>query len=737
MINNQPKTQLNLIKKLVIYRLLFAMVGGFLIAPVSAIEPLRIGGISINAGDTTATITWQTNRPAQGKIEYGLYSGDYHWRLQTNQKKDEQTMTIFGLFPETTYFFKITATDDFSEVVSFEQNFKTKKYSDSKLPEISDVQVSYLTGRTATIQWFTNEDATSEVEYGMTTNYGSYRSDGQLVKIHDITISGLTEGTYYHFLVKSKDRDNNIARWYDMTFRTNITSKLDNDDLIIYNIQPASENDPNVTQNSAIISWRTNKLAEGWVRYGTSSAYGKTIATNPPRDFSHSITLINLTPGTSYYFEIEARDVFGKKVKSTGNSFTTKSTASTSNNPTGSYHQSYQGRVLGAATCDINLSTDFGFFGLYYNLNENHPDVELSPRPWGKIARDNDWYNPEYFSFSRVDDNLDFGRNFLPVNEGKPGDPFHFAVNWRAIINVPQDDFYSYEIASDDDSWVFIDDKLITNLAGIHSAKTAKERIELTAGYHKLEIYYAERARKDASFSFKPDSRLRFHPLPDGCELADVLEYNQMFGTGAGQLDNQSGSILGSQYNQYNDIYGGYACNPNLGYTRFKSLYKTPESPDVWAILETGQKHYITSPEAFNKYQCDWGKIKTVSQKFLDGFTSARLVRTIDNPIIYYLFQRPEVKWLKINFSSPTVFISYLNNYWGNVARVDILDIQSYPDAQLIKTANSPAAYLIEGTKKRHIKSEEVFERYSFDWAEVVEINQTHLDSYEDGPDLE
>ena len=727
--------QSNLIKKLVIFHLLVTMIGGVFVTPVLAVEPLIITNINVTFTDMTATITWRTNQPATGKVEYGLYSNDYHWILNTNRKVDEQAITISGLFPETTYFLRITAKNDTSEVVSFEQNFKTKKLSDNKAPLLSDVQVIYTTGATATIQWLTDEPATTEVDYGRTTSYGSNKSDSRKVQVHDITLTGLIDGTYYHFLAKSKDADNNISRWYDMTFYTKVTNVSDREELIIFNVKPASENDTNVTQSSAVISWRTNKVAEGFVRYGTSNTYGKTIVANPPRDFSKSVTLINLNPGTTYYFEIEAKDVTGKVTKSNGHSFTTKrpEPAADSQPDYGSNPQ-----TLGTYTCDINLKTDLGYFGLYYNLPEGHPDMQLKPQGWSKVGRQNDWYNPEYFSRSQIDSRIDFFNQFLPLNEGKPGDPFHFAVNWRAIINVPEDNFYSYEIRSDDDSWVFIDDQLVTNLGGIHGAKDERKEVSLTKGYHKLEIYYADRSRSNASIVFKPDLRLKFHPLPEGCEVEDVLDYNQWLASGGQRATggqppaNGNGQVLGDYYEEPASA-PQYVCNSNLGYTKFKALYKTPESPDVWAILETGQKHYITSPESFNLYQCNWRDIKTVSKSFLNQFANANLVRTPADPMIYYLFQRPEKKWLKRNIPSPTVFISYPDNYWGNVARVNYLDIQAYPDAQLIKTLDKPEVYLIEGTFKRHIRDVEVFERFGYDWAEVVELSQIHLDSFENG----
>ena len=719
------KNSLKLAKKIIIFNLLAAMIGGFFAIPAQAVDPLVIEKIEISYTDTTATIVWQTNRPAVGKIQYGIYTNDYYWTVDTNIKQDTQAVTISGLYPETTYYFKIVAKDDYSEVESFEKNFKTEKHVDNQSPTISDVRVVYLTGKTATIQWRTDEPAASIIEYGKTTSYGSTKTDNNKVEIHDITITGLNEGTQYHFLVKSKDADNNTSLWYDMIFQTYPTSTSDNDDLIIYDIHPTSQNDTNITETSVVISWRTNKLTEGKVYYGTSLSYGKTITTNPPRNFSQSVTLIGLTSGQTYYFKIETKDVLGKTAKIDGYTFTTKSSAgsssSNSSSSSSTSSSSYSPQVLGASTCDINLTTDFGFYGLYYNHDQNHPDFEIykgSEISWSKVADQNDWYDDKYFTFDRIDNSIDFGDAFFPINEGLTGDPFYFAVHWRAIIDVPANGYYPYTLKSDDDSWLFIDGQLASNLNGIHQVKSTTNDIYLTAGYHKLEIYYAERAKSGAYFSFRPNNQLKFHPLPLNCDIQDVIDYNNWLKNPSSDNGNQ-GTILGES---------------TTDYTPAIALYKATNSPDIWAILVTGQKHYITSPLAFERYGYNWNDVKTVSQKTLGSYPNVTLVRTPDNSTIYYLYQRPEHKWLKTNIPSPTVFVSYPNNYWGNVARVDILDIQAYPDTKLIKATGKPEVYLIEGATKRHIASEEIFKKYGYDWAEVVEISQIHLDGFQDGP---
>lgn len=751
MTKNINKIYLNLAKKLAIYLTLAGLIFG-IFSPISSVlaqtqEPLTISNVQVIKQDQSATITWVSNRAAFGKIQWGIVPGDYKWTLQTGQKKTVQSITIFGLFPDTNYYFRITANDDSSEVISFEQNFKTTKFSDNKAPLISNVSVPYTTGHTATIQWITDEPATSEVEYGLTTKYGAVRADGNLVTVHDITLTGLTDATTYQFLVKSKDKDNNITKYYNLSFRTTFGSKLETDDLIIYDIKPSAQNDLEVSNTTAIITWRTNKLAEGWVRYATSPNAGPSIHTNAPRDFQKSITLTNLNPNTTYYFDILVKDVLGKQVRTEPKSFTTRPSTGTTSSGTssGSSGGSSSGQVLGtkfysatsptadqlvgSRSCNINLNTQYGWSGYYYNQSEDHPEMQLPVSyTWSKVGRENDWYDAKYFVEEKIDKNLLFrGSSFFPLNQGLKGDPSHFSVNWRAIMEVPQDGNYSYSIGSDDDSWLFIDDVLENNFGSISPHPEISKTVYLTAGYHKIEIFYADRRKSGAFFVFDPNAQLKFHPLPLGCEVTDVVNYGGAGGSGSQTpvTDTGNGQVLGVK-----DTTPAYACNPNLGYTKIKALYKTTASPDIWALLETGQKHYITSPESFNLYECDWSKVQTVSQKFLDGFANATLVKTPTNATVYHLFDRPLTKWLKINIPSPTVFVSYSKNFWGNIARINHLDLASYPDVRFIKGETNATVYLIEGSNKKPFTSQEQFTKLGHDWIEVATLNQPHLDSY-------
>jgi fibro-slime domain-containing protein len=146
-----------------------------------------------------------------------------------------------------------------------------------------------------------------------------------------------------------------------------------------------------------------------------------------------------------------------------------------------------------------------GYTGTYFNLPGDHPEVEGNVT--GVVKGDNpfnhDWYDAQYLSFERNDPDLTFGGTWFPVDEGMEGDPYYFAVHWQANISVPAGGEYSFLMGSDDDSWLYIDDIMVIDLGGIHALEEEIGFVNLTAGVHDLNIYFAERHVVESGFYFE------------------------------------------------------------------------------------------------------------------------------------------------------------------------------------------------------------------------------------------
>src|SRR3989338_9746105 len=99
-------------------------------------------------------------------------------------------------------------------------DFISPNYSASA-PVISSVSATNITQTSATTTWTTDVPATSQVEYGPTTSYGTPTTlDSNLVYSHNVNLTDLNTDTLYHYRVKSKDAANNEAISADYTFHT-------------------------------------------------------------------------------------------------------------------------------------------------------------------------------------------------------------------------------------------------------------------------------------------------------------------------------------------------------------------------------------------------------------------------------------------------------------------------------------------------------------------------------------
>ena len=129
-------------------------------------------------------------------------------------------VVLSGLSPGTTYHYRVKSQDVYgNEAVSIDDTFATT--ADTTAPVISGITETGVNADTATIQWNTDEFASTQVEYGTTPAYGSTTVlDATLVLEHAVSLDGLESGTTYHYRVKSVDASGNMAVSDDNSFTT-------------------------------------------------------------------------------------------------------------------------------------------------------------------------------------------------------------------------------------------------------------------------------------------------------------------------------------------------------------------------------------------------------------------------------------------------------------------------------------------------------------------------------------
>ena len=92
--------------------------------------------------------------------------------------------------------------------------------TDKTPPIISAIGISAVTGEGFSVNWETDEGATSFVEYGTTNTYGNTYGHWSTSTSHTVEIKNLKAGTGYHLRVLSSDTWGNLARSGDQTVIT-------------------------------------------------------------------------------------------------------------------------------------------------------------------------------------------------------------------------------------------------------------------------------------------------------------------------------------------------------------------------------------------------------------------------------------------------------------------------------------------------------------------------------------
>jgi hypothetical protein len=182
----------------------------------------------ITTQDLTATaivIAWTTNEPATSRVDYGL-TEQYGRSTSTGSGRVvSHGVELMGLAPATTYHYRVYSEDAAGNgAFSADRTFSTP---DIDAPLISEVAAGSITGVGATITWITDEPATSQVDYGLTDQYGQATAlDTSLATSHSVSLTGLAAGSTYHYQVRSKDALNHEGFSGDHTFTTSSAGYL-------------------------------------------------------------------------------------------------------------------------------------------------------------------------------------------------------------------------------------------------------------------------------------------------------------------------------------------------------------------------------------------------------------------------------------------------------------------------------------------------------------------------------
>jgi chitodextrinase len=159
--------------------------------------------------DQRALIRWTMNEPAVSEIAFGPHPDSLNTTLSLTVPQTDPSVTITGLVPLQTYYYKLYATDleGNGPTPSATYTFTTLALPDTTQPVLSDIQATTVAHRdttaSITVIWQTDRMATTQVFYGGSTalDQSIENRDGALA--HTATITGLLLNTAYYLQIGS------------------------------------------------------------------------------------------------------------------------------------------------------------------------------------------------------------------------------------------------------------------------------------------------------------------------------------------------------------------------------------------------------------------------------------------------------------------------------------------------------------------------------------------------------
>lgn len=261
-----------------------------------------------NIKSTSARIAWTTADYTDSLIEYDIVNpgaeGLYSYAKSSLEKVLIHNVYLGNLIPSTKYYFKTTSIN-----LAGETTVSNGEFTTTPGPIISNVGSSDVTDTGVTIKWNTDIPATSYVSYSTDGELATPLIAGSAVLTieHSVVLAGLNSGSIYYYLVDGADESGNVGEdanggsYYNFSTGEDETAPT----LSVPTV-------PIITASQVAIVWTTNELADGMVRYGTSTGdYQDESELLLTPVINHLVALSELEESTQYYYVVESSDENG------------------------------------------------------------------------------------------------------------------------------------------------------------------------------------------------------------------------------------------------------------------------------------------------------------------------------------------------------------------------------------------------------------------------------------------
>ena len=301
------------------------LAGGFTYADDTAppvfITPPYVAGQTLAGapGSQTATAEtrWRTDEASTSVVDYRRAGDAVFLQASDPALVTDHRITLAGLEPATGYEYRATSADAGGNTASSPaapavETFTTLAAPDVTPPVIvSGPVLASVSTTSATLQWETDETATSVLQYdAQLDGHPDLQAFGPDGTLHSVTLTGLAAGARYEYKALSVDAGGNGPAASALDF-------FDTDSLPDAT-PPAITLGPDVlylANDLVAIYWVTDVASTSFVNYGTASIDEAGVV-DVDKVLSHVVFLTNLLPNTAYGYQVGSQDAAGNTVLS-------------------------------------------------------------------------------------------------------------------------------------------------------------------------------------------------------------------------------------------------------------------------------------------------------------------------------------------------------------------------------------------------------------------------------------
>jgi len=258
------------------------------------------------------TIIWTTDKATTSQVKYGTDTNKLD-SLTTEDKALNTThyVHISKLKPNTKYFYQVVSTDKYGNNKVDGTKYFITSQTGLGSPKISAVETTDVTLNSAIISWETTVVATSVIEYGPDSSYGSKIEDqsiGSTTK-HLIRLKDLKEGVKYHYRVQGLSAIGVQVSSDDYVFTVLTKPTLSNIQI------------KDISSIKAVVTWKTDTESDSFVDFGTDKTDSSQGRSEDVKD--HAVTISGLKPASTYTVKLKSRDKYGNQSVSETRTFKT------------------------------------------------------------------------------------------------------------------------------------------------------------------------------------------------------------------------------------------------------------------------------------------------------------------------------------------------------------------------------------------------------------------------------